>query len=67
MLWRRGVSSLVLCYDVLSILYWGDMLSVDRDADAAVEARIRIVVPDQRPLNGRCCCCCRLCITICGE
>ena len=42
MLWRRGVSSLVLCYDVLSILYWGDMLSVDRDADAAVEARIRI-------------------------
>ena len=41
--------------------YLGDMLSVDADADAAVEARIRIgwnrptrVVPDQRPLNGRC-------------
>jgi len=48
--------------------YLGDMLSVDGDADAAVEARIRIgwnkfrqlvppVVPDQRPLNGRCTIC----------
>jgi len=40
-----------------------DMLSVDGDADAAVEARIRIGWNkfrqlDQRPLNGRCCCCC---------
>jgi len=42
--------------------YLGDMLSVDGDADAAVEARIRIgwnkfrqLVPLlQRPLNGCC-------------